>query len=77
MGSDPALAAIVGQPVRIVVEAGGTEAGVPAGRDDAPPPVDEDVDLDDLVDAPPVNHVSGVDRIASFFPGSEIIEETE
>ena len=40
-----------------------------------PPPADEEVDLDDLVDAPPETVVSPVDRLAQAFPGSQIIDE--
>ena len=40
----------------------------------APPP-DDEVDLDDLVDAPPEAVVSPVDRLAQAFPGSQIIDE--
>jgi hypothetical protein len=35
-------------------------------------PPDDDVDLDDLVDAPP--GPSALDRLAEAFPGSEIVE---
>jgi DNA polymerase III subunit gamma/tau len=41
----------------------------------AAPPADEDVDTDDLVDAPPDTVISPIDRLAQAFPGSEIIEE--
>ena len=40
-----------------------------------PPPADEEVDIDDLVDAPPEAVVSPVDRLAQAFPGSQIIDE--
>ena len=40
-----------------------------------PPPADEEVDLDGLVDAPPETVVSPVDRLAQAFPGSQIIDE--
>jgi DNA polymerase-3 subunit gamma/tau len=41
-----------------------------------PPPVDEEeVDLNDLVDAPPETVVSPVDRLAQAFPGSQVIDE--
>jgi DNA polymerase-3 subunit gamma/tau len=43
----------------------------PAG----PPPADEDIDLDDLVDAPPESVVSPIDRLAQAFPGSELLDE--
>ncbi len=45
----------------------------PAPIDD--PPDDEDVDLDDLVDAPPETVKSPIDRLAEAFPGSELIDE--
>jgi DNA polymerase III subunit gamma/tau len=38
-------------------------------------PADDDVDLDDLVDAPPESVKSPIDRLAEAFPGSELIEE--
>lgn len=41
----------------------------------AAPPPDDEVDLDDLVDAPPEAVVSPVDRLAQAFPGSQIIDE--
>ncbi len=39
------------------------------------PAADEDVDLDDLVDAPPETVKTPLDRLAEAFPGSELIEE--
>ena len=36
---------------------------------------DDDVDLDDLVDAPPESVKTPIDRLAEAFPGSELIEE--
>jgi DNA polymerase-3 subunit gamma/tau len=56
----------------------------PADDDDEPPqgavgaaelPDDDDVDLDDLVDAPPESVKTPIDRLAEAFPGSELIEE--
>jgi DNA polymerase-3 subunit gamma/tau len=38
-------------------------------------PDDHEVDLDDLVDAPPESVKSPIDRLAEAFPGSELIEE--
>ena len=38
-------------------------------------PDDVDVDLDDLVDAPPESVRTPIDRLAEAFPGSELIEE--
>ena len=51
-------------------------------RDAAPSPVapaaptsaDEDIDLDDLVDAPPGSVPTAIDRLAEAFPGSELVE---
>jgi DNA polymerase-3 subunit gamma/tau len=40
-----------------------------------PPPDDEDVDLNDLVDAPPESVVSPTDRLLQAFPGSQMVEE--
>jgi DNA polymerase-3 subunit gamma/tau len=54
----------------------------PVGDEDAPGsvgvgelPDDDDVDLDDLVDAPPESVKTPIDRLAEAFPGSELIEE--
>jgi DNA polymerase-3 subunit gamma/tau len=38
-------------------------------------PEDDDVDLDDLVDAPPEAVKTPVDRLAEAFPGSELIDD--
>ena len=38
-------------------------------------PDDDEVDLDDLVDAPPETVKTPIDRLAEAFPGSELIEE--
>jgi len=38
-------------------------------------PDDDEVDLDDLIDAPPETVKSPIDRLAEAFPGSELIEE--
>lgn len=43
----------------------------PAG----PPPADDEIDLHDLVDAPPESVVSPIDRLAQAFPGSELLDE--
>jgi len=39
------------------------------------PPADEEIDLHDLVDAPPESVVSPIDRLAQAFPGSELLDE--
>jgi DNA polymerase-3 subunit gamma/tau len=38
-------------------------------------PDDDDVDIDDLVDAPPESVKTPIDRLAEAFPGSELIED--
>jgi DNA polymerase III subunit gamma/tau len=59
-------------------------AGASSPVDEAPPgafvephefPDDDDVDLDDLIDAPPESVKTPIDRLAEAFPGSELIEE--
>jgi DNA polymerase-3 subunit gamma/tau len=55
-----------------------TTAGVGEVTVDAPLdalPDDDDVDLDDLVDAPPESVKTPIDRLAEAFPGSELIED--
>jgi DNA polymerase-3 subunit gamma/tau len=39
------------------------------------PTPDEEIDLDDLVDAPPEAVVSPIDRLAQAFPGSKLVDE--
>jgi DNA polymerase-3 subunit gamma/tau len=39
-------------------------------------PDDDDIDLDDLVEAPPESVKTPIDRLAEAFPGSELIVET-
>jgi DNA polymerase-3 subunit gamma/tau len=36
---------------------------------------DDEIDLDDLVDAPPESVKTPINRLAEAFPGSELIEE--
>jgi len=38
-------------------------------------PDDDEIDIDDLVDAPPETVKTPIDRLAEAFPGSELIEE--
>lgn len=52
-------------------------ATVIALHPDGPPPADEDIDLNDLVDAPPESVVSPIDRLAQAFPGSELMDERD
>ncbi len=66
-------------PVTVVVDgsAAHDDGGAPPPRDDAPPPPppDDEVDLSDLVDAPPETVVTPTDRLLQAFPGSQVIDE--
>ena len=50
---------------------GRARAGAPRRRRR---PSDEDIDLDDLVDAAPGTVPTTLDRLAEAFPGSELVE---
>ena len=54
---------------------GGAPAVAPAGDDDDANSNEADIDLDDLVDAPPGSVVTPIERLAQAFPGSELIDE--
>jgi DNA polymerase-3 subunit gamma/tau len=59
--------------------AGGPTSGAVGGAPAAPAeelPDDDDVDLDDLVDAPPDTARTPIDRLAEAFPGSQLIDES-
>jgi DNA polymerase-3 subunit gamma/tau len=64
--------------------AGDHTRDVPAPRADAtvvplhpagPPPADDDIDIHDLVDAPPDSVVTPIDRLTQAFPGSTLMPE--
>jgi DNA polymerase III subunit gamma/tau len=58
-------------PLRLVLDT--PEAVADAG---AHPPLDDEVDLAEVVDAPPVNVPSGLDRLTEAFPGAQLVEES-
>jgi len=79
---ETAIAQRVGDAVRVSLVVDGTAAHddnvVQMKRPSAPTPADDgddDVDLTELVDAPPDAVLSPIDRLAQAFPGSEIIDE--
>ncbi len=90
---EAALAAATGGPVQLVLVADAATARddtgpivaprPPAGRRGADPtpgaalPADDDIDLDELVDAPPAEVATPVDRLAEAFPGSELLDAPE
>jgi DNA polymerase-3 subunit gamma/tau len=75
---EAAVAAAVGAPVRLVlvVEGAGAAPRAASGAGPAPEPVDEsaEIDMDDLVDAPPEAVVSPLDRLTQAFPGSVLAD---
>ena len=56
-------------------------ASAPAASSTSPKPApatptpDEEIDLTDLVDAPPETAITPIDRLAQAFPGSELLDE--
>jgi hypothetical protein len=73
---ESALRSALGTPVTLALIAHG------AGTSSAPPPApaaDEgaDIDLDDLVDAPPQAASTPFERLANAFPGSELIDDPD
>jgi len=87
---EAAIASVVGGKVvvQLVLHNGPDEDHPSLGADDngsnvvplqrsapQPPPPDEEVDLDDLVDAPPEAVVSPLDRLTQAFPGSKLVDE--
>ncbi len=48
---------------------------VPLQRAHEPALPDEEIDLDELIDAPPEAAVSPIERLAQAFPGSQLVEE--
>ena len=60
-------------PVVPLRSSAGNGSSVPVRRDDT---LDEDIDISDLVDAPPGSVKSPEDRLADAFPGSVFIEES-
>jgi hypothetical protein len=75
---EAALADYFGRPVplRLVLDDG---SGPGDSRDprggEAPPPSDDDIDPDELVDAPPSHAVTGLQRLTEAFPGAQLVEE--
>jgi DNA polymerase-3 subunit gamma/tau len=78
---EAAIARVVGGPVSVVLVVDGSHEDhddnvVQLKRPAAAAPVEEEeVDLTDLIDAPPEEALSPIDRLAQAFPGSEIIDE--
>lgn len=75
---EAAVAAAVGAPVRLVlvVESAAAAPRASVGTESSPDPVDEstEIDMDELVDAPPEAVVSPLDRLTQAFPGSVLAD---
>jgi hypothetical protein len=57
-------------PLKLVVDGPeATSATVPA-------PLDDDVDLAEVMDAPAVDMPSGLDRLTEAFPGAQLVDES-
>ncbi len=73
---ESALSAALNTPVTVTVTAGGGSSPSPS-REVLPAPTvqaDDDVDLSELVDAPPEAHRSAEQDVADIFPGSRMME---
>jgi DNA polymerase-3 subunit gamma/tau len=76
---EAAVAAAVGAPVELVLVVEGAAPAARVGGDTAhpaPEPVDEstEIDMNELVDAPPEAVVSPLDRLTQAFPGSVLAD---
>ncbi|MFM2076168.1 MAG: polymerase gamma/tau subunit [Actinomycetota bacterium] len=75
------LARVLGGPVPVTIVVDSDAANddgdnvVQMRRNEPPPPADEDVDITDLVDAPPESVQSPTDRLLQAFPGSQVVDE--
>jgi DNA polymerase-3 subunit gamma/tau len=83
---EAAVVAVAGEPValRIVTDTApvaddhdvpGSGGTVVPLHPVAPPPPDDEIDVHDLVDAPPESVVTPIERLAQAFPGSELMDE--
>jgi hypothetical protein len=72
---EAALAAYFHRPVplRLAVDDGGPADPAVKPNDVG---LDDEIDLGDLVDAPPSSAPSGLDRLTEAFPGAQLIDET-
>jgi hypothetical protein len=60
-------------PLQLVVDDGGP---ADAGVQRADVALDDEIDLADLVDAPPSSAPTSLDRLTQAFPGAQLIDET-
>jgi DNA polymerase-3 subunit gamma/tau len=60
-------------PLRFVVDSGQTAGDAGGSRD--PDPSDDDIDLTELVDAPPPGARDPLEHLQSHFPGAELLDE--
>jgi DNA polymerase-3 subunit gamma/tau len=69
---EAALAEHFHRPVLLKLVVDGPEAASVATR----PPLDDEVDLAEVMDAPPVDMPTGLDRLTEAFPGAQLVEES-
>jgi DNA polymerase-3 subunit gamma/tau len=74
---EAAIVAVLGGKVGVqfVVDAAPDDAPAAAAAAAAADAAEHEIDLHDLVDAPPDSVVSPIDRLAQAFPGSELLDE--
>jgi len=71
--AEQALSAHFGRPIPLHLGVEGS-APTPADADAAPPP-DDEVDMNDLRDAPPGELASPLDHVMRAFEGAQVVEE--
>ena len=54
---------------------GGNVVPLKRPHEPAPSAEEDEIDLDELIDAPPETVVSPIDRLTQAFPGSQLVEE--
>jgi DNA polymerase-3 subunit gamma/tau len=77
---EQSLSSEVGHRVTVAIEAAAdqADADTPPRGESRPTPVpelDDEVDISELTDASATSNLSGIERIAAAFPGSELFEE--
>jgi hypothetical protein len=70
---EAALAAHFGRPILLKLVVDGPDRS--AGNAETRAMPEESIDPSELVNAPPANGPTGIDRLTAAFPGAELIEE--
>jgi hypothetical protein len=72
---ETALATHFGRPIPLTLVVDGETTATAAAGPPASTPADEDVDPDELVDAPSAPPRSSIDRLTQAFPGAELLTD--